>query len=451
MPGDILVSIKNQIKNPLFILVCIALLIRLLFGIIMYINNGTSKFVDDWDYISYAKNILSQGIWIPDISKLYSNSHLVGPGFPLIIAALFFVFGENYLVVILLNVLLSTVTVLLIFFLGKEIFNEKVGLLASGWATFYVLFFKYIPTLLKEVLIIFLFLSAVYLFIKETKRSRVSWKSFFPIIIYAFLIHVDERYFTYFPLFILSFVFLDNISFKNGIKKATLFFLMVCMLMVPWFIRNYIVYGNRVVILTERTARFTDKIFGYDPLLSHYGSKNKKYAEFKWDESLIDDILAGRDVTGLKGKRYRSLQEGLRQGYIPSEFNTFERWKSNFIEQWRPCRFKAGYIKSGITFVGGSWSLKHNITVGLSYGLLLPFFLLGGFLIIKYNNKYGIFLLVIILVNTFIHVVITGKERYRIPIDPYIIIVAFYGIYQIYLKFKSKSLIERPKISEISN
>jgi len=417
----------------------------------MYINNETVNVGDAKDYISYASNILSQGIWVPDISKLYSNSHLVGPGFPLILASLLFVFGENYLVVFILNALMSTMVVILIFFLGKEIFNEKIGLCAAGWSTFYVLFIKYIPTILKEVLILFLFLSVVYYLIKETKRSQISWKSFIPIVIYVFLIHVDERYFTYFPIFILSFVFLDNISFKNGLKKATLFFLIVWMLMLPWLIRNYIVYGNRVVILTERTARFTDKYFGYDPLLSHYGKKNKKYAEFKWDESLIDDILNDKEVTGLQGKRYRSLQQGLRQGYIPHEFNTIEKWKSNFIEQWRPFRFKAGYVSTGFRFAG-AYSLKHNISVGLSYGLILIFFLLGSFSIIRNQNKYGLFLLCNITVHTFIHVVLfAGKERYRIPLDPFIILIAIYGLYRIYLYFKARTLVVGHNLSEISN
>ena len=409
----------------------------------MYSNNGTSKFVDDWDYISYANNILSQGIWVPDISKLYSNSHLVCPGFPLILASLFYIFGEHYLVVILFNALLSTIVVILIFFLGQEIFNRRIGMSAAVLATFYILFFKYIPTVTKEVLILFFFLLTVLLVIKETKRSQITKWSLFPIISYAFFIHVDERYFSYFPIFILSFIFLDNFSYKNGIKKASLFFFIVCMLMVPWLIRNYIVYDNRVVILTENTSRFTDKILGYDPLLSYYGKKKKKYAQFKWDESWIDDILSGKEIPGLKGKRLRRLKPGLQKGYIPHKFNTFEKLKSNFIELWKPVQLKAGYKGSGFHFNDGPWSLKHNMTVGLSYGLLLPFFLLGSFfLIFRYRNKYGVFLLVIISIHTLIHILISGKERYRIPIDPFIILIALYGIDHLYLQFKSKCLMK---------
>ena len=61
------------------------------------------------------------------------------------------------------------------------------------------------------------------------------------------------------------------------------------------------------------------------------------------------------------------------------------------------------------------------------------------------------FLFVIILVHTLIHVLLMGIERYRIPIDPFIIIIAFYGLYQIFQYFKSRTLILPHKISEVSN
>ena len=67
----------------------IAFLIRILFGVITYINNGTSNFIDDWDYISYANNILSQGIWVPDLSTFFSDSYEVGVAFPLVLAIIF--------------------------------------------------------------------------------------------------------------------------------------------------------------------------------------------------------------------------------------------------------------------------------------------------------------------------------------------------------------------------
>ena len=434
-------KISDQIKNIFYILIFIALIIRLGIIIVTYINLDKSPQGDELDYISYANNIIAQGVVVPDISLLRGNAHLIGPGFPLVLATLFRIFGENYFPVFLLNALLSTAVVGLIFFIGRDVFNEKIAIFATGWASFYVLFIKYIPSILKETIILFLFLWFIYSFIKETKRNRISWMSLYPTFIYAYLIHVDERYFSYLPIILIFYILLDRISFNNGMKKAILFFVIVSLLMIPWLIRNYVVYGDRVVILTERTARFTDKYFGYDQLLSFYGQKQLKYSKFKWDESLIDDILAGKEVSGLKGKRYRSLKKGIEAGFIPYKFNTTEKRISNFKELYRPIRLHPGYIDTGFRFVEGAWSIKHNLSVGLSYGLLLPFFLYGGLMIIKYKQKYGLFFICIIIVHTLIHVIyFTGKERYRIPIDTLIILIAFYGLYHISLYLQNKPL-----------
>jgi len=429
---------KDQTTKTLFIIVSAAILIRLAFGLIFFAENGTSSFGDDWDYISYAKNILDQGISVPDISKLHSNSHLVGPGFPLILSVLFYIFGENYLIVILLNVLVSSLSVILIFYIGKEVFNKQVGLMAAGWSAFYFLFIRYIPTVLKEVWVAFLFPLAVYLFILETKRDGISWKSIFFILAYSFLIHMDERYFVYFPLITIFFLYLDRINWRNGVKKATLFFVTVCVLMIPWLIRNYYVYNHRIVILTERTAKFTDKIFGYDSELSHYGKKAKKYSQFEWKESMIDDILEGKEIKGLSGKRYKRLQAGLKYGLIPHAHTNLEKWYTGFKEFWRPCRVNAGYIGSGFRFER-PWSLRSNLIRGITYGLLLPFLVIGIFLIFKYRDRRGIFLVTLIFVHSFMHIVLGyTRNRYRIPIDAFIIIIAFYSLLQLYTLLKNR-------------
>lgn len=436
-------------RKILILIFFVALIIRLAFGIYMFQKEGTSNFVDDWDYISYANNILSQGIWVPDISKLYSNSHLVGPGFPLIVAISFAIFGENFLPIIILNAIISSLIPILIFKLGKEIFNERVGFISSIWSTFYVLHIRYIPTLLKEVWLAFLFLLIIYLFIVETKKNKIFWSNLILPIPYAFLIHIDERFFTYFPVLIIAFLFLDIKSWRFGFKKSALFLVVVLFLMIPWLVRNYYVY-DRPVILTERTARFTDKIFRYDNQLKEHEKEMNQYPQFEWDKSMVEPILANEEIPGLKGHRYKSLQRGLQHGFIPHRYSKYERWYAEFKEFWRPVRFTGGYVGNGFRFEGPSWSLKHNLSQGLTYGLLLPFFLIGIFYIIKLQHKYGLLLTIIIFIHMIIHVVLAHvRNRYRIPIDAFIIIIAFYGIYQMYLKIKGRTIIERSQPSRI--
>ena len=137
-------------RKILILIFVISLIIRIGFGIYSYQTMGTSKFVDDWDYISFANNLIEQGIFVTDLSTFYSNSHEVGPGFPIIIALSLKIFGESYLPIIILNAIISSLIPIIIFYLGKEIFNKEVGLISSLWSIFYVLHIIYIPFVLIE-------------------------------------------------------------------------------------------------------------------------------------------------------------------------------------------------------------------------------------------------------------------------------------------------------------
>jgi 4-amino-4-deoxy-L-arabinose transferase-like glycosyltransferase len=435
---------KIEIKKILLIIFIVSLIIRISYGFIIYNKNHTSKFVDDWQYITYAKHIINQGIFVPDIERLNQDifvqdelsvgeASILGPGFPLIAATTFLFFGESFLPIIFLNALVSSILCLLIFYLGKELFNETVGLIASTWSIFYVLYIKYTPRVLKENWLFFLFALCILLFLKATKKKQIKTNFFIFSLVYAFLIHMDERFFTYLPILCIGFIFLDTSSRKNGLKKAFLFFTIVLVTMIPWLIRNFKVY-NRPVILTERTTKFTDQLFGYTKKTKEKSLKEKvKITQLKEATRLIRE---GKEVP-FYVPRLENLKKAVKLGYIPHPYNRLERWYAEFKELWRPVRFSGGFVGNGYRFEGPAWSLKHNLSVGITYGLLLPFFILGMVSILRNKNKKGIFIIILIVIHTIIHVVMAhARNRYRIPVDSLIITTAFFGLHQLYLNFR---------------
>tara|TARA_B100000315_G_scaffold259516_1_gene315887 strand:+ start:6245 stop:7567 length:1323 start_codon:yes stop_codon:yes gene_type:complete len=428
--------------NILVIVFIISLLIRFGYAFYSYQNTGIGRFDDDWDYISYATAILNHGIWLSDISLIQSDAAIISPGFPLILAGIFYIFGQSYITVFLINSIISSIMVLILFGIGKELFNTRVGLMASSWSSFYILFIYYIPTCLKEIWLFFFLTLCTYLFILDTKRNKITWRNLNLILTYTFFIHLDERFFSFLPIFALFFLILDQEGWKKGLEKAILFFVLVCLLMVPWTVRNYNVY-KRVVILAERTSILTDKLFGYDTneeLLSYMGVTY----DLDLFQTYSDSIVAGYQVkSSPKGLLKETLIKGIALGYIPHKFSKNERRWVEFKEYWRPMRFKGGYINHGFRFQGPSWTWYGNLSRGLTYGLLLPFFIIGISFIIKSNNKFGYFLLISILVHMFIHIELYHVvNRYRIQIDPLVILVSFYAIDNLYTRWKPNSLKE---------
>lgn len=470
----------KQILIGIFI---ISLIIRLGFGIYTFQQTGTSDFCDDWDYISFARNINSQGIFVPDISKLYSNSHLNGPGFPAIIALFFKIFGETYWPIIIFNAILSALIPILIYYLGKICFNKKVGLWAAMWGIFFVSHFYKVHHVLREILNNFIFLSLIILFIKVLNEKKISYKTILLPIVYTFLIHVDERFFTYFPFLALCFLIFNKTGFKSAINKSVIFVSLTIILMLPWLVRNYNVYG-RVVILTEMTARFTDQLFGYndsgylreDEILKQNAESIHKFTLKTFDyymdpqeseqKSRLNSLLKDYDINqgGVLGQNSSEKEKvefakteidsimvgfkakpsffgsstiyyilgGLKYKLIPHKFSYWERRWVEFKEYFRPFRLTLGYIGDGFRFQV-MWSFKHNFSLALTYGILLPFFIIGVYYVFKLKNKYGLILLIMILVHMIIHVFLEHvRNRYRFPTDPFIIIIAFYGAHRLF-------------------
>jgi 4-amino-4-deoxy-L-arabinose transferase-like glycosyltransferase len=439
-------SKKLSNKQIVLIIFIVSLTIRLLYGIYIFKIEGTNKFVDDWVYINYAKNIMSQGIFVPDIIKLKEGistptglrggaSAFIGPGFPLIVAFVFMFFGENFLPVILLNALISSLLCLLIFYIGRELFNERVAVFASVWSIFYILFIKYTPRILKENWLAFLFPLIIFLFLRETKRKEISLYFLLLIsILFTCLIHMDERYFTYFPFLLIGFIFLDKDSWKKGLKKALSFSLIVFALMVPWLIRNYIVY-NRIIIISVRTAPFTEKLFGYSHVEYFKSYKDAWYLS----PDQINSVLLGNLVTNRSGKISEEQVDAMRDGIIPKPFSKFEIYLSRFIELWEPIDLKRSYYQCGYRY-DGVWSLRHNLSVGLTYGILLPFAFIGLIIFFKQKRNIAIFLASILFLHSLINVLFIPFtiNRYRIPIDTIIILLGVYGFIELFNNIKIK-------------
>jgi len=402
---------------------CIAFLIRFLFLLIMpQFFDRMFHFRDDWIYLTYAKNIISQGIWVPDITKMdlyiygkQYNSHIVGPGYPLIISLIFILFGENIQIVMFLNVILSSLTCIVIYYLGKEVFNKQIGMFSSFWSITYVYFMVYMPRVLKENLLQLLIPLVILLMVYETKKIKLNAISILFPLTFTYLIHTDERYIIFFPIIFIGLISCDNINIINGLKKFTLFFIIMIVLSIPWTIRNYMVY-DKMVILTIRTERIIN------PIIDKLNYYNISYINTKGDETDSSVEISKQnennvlDINSINNaNKFKDLVK-----------DTFTRLKI----YWAPMVLRESKFKSYVMLAG---SLKYNLGGMLTFGILLPFFIVGSILTIK-KNKLGLFLILFISIQSVLTIgigLINPWPRYRYPIDSLVIIIAFYGLYQV--------------------
>ena len=135
---------------------------------------------------------------------------------------------------------------------------------------------------------------------------------------------------------------------------------------------------------------------------------------------------------------YNIIQRGISYGTYPKRFTRGEKIYSDFKELWRPFRFSNMWVSEGFR-PEGKWSLSHNLSLILTYGVLLPFFLFGIYYSVKMKDVTWQILFSIVLLHTIIHLTfILSQNRYRVPIDIIIIIIACYGFVQLLNEEKIK-------------
>jgi hypothetical protein len=128
---------------------------------------------------------------------------------------------------------------------------------------------------------------------------------------------------------------------------------------------------------------------------------------------------------------YNIIRRGISYGTYPRRFSKIEKMYIDFKELWRPFRFSDMWVSEGFR-PEGKWSVSHNISLILTYGVLLPFFFIGLYYSLITKNKASFILLSIVFIHTIIHTTfVLSQNRYRIPLDVIIIVIAFYGLTEI--------------------
>lgn len=426
--------LKNRSEKQLiWILFVVSLVIRLTFAIASYYSAGTSNFDDDWVYDNIAREMLKQGIWLLDISGFDWRDVAIGPVFPLIIFICYKFFGINYMIPMIANAIASASLTVIIYYTARLVFDKKIAFASAMWSLFYVYYIRWVPSLLKENWVqLFFALSILLLFQSIVQKHYLRYLILLSLV-YTLLIHTDERYLMFAPVMFLGVFLLDryyrgSLSFIPGLRKSFIFTLLVCLFSLPWFIRNYLVY-HKPVLLTQRTAFVTDKIFGY-PSTYNYSQ------EIEVSDATVDSVVKGYEIYDRTVEK--ELKRIMKYGIYPRRFSFIERVISSFKEFWIAFRIRPSFTIEGFR-AQEPWSLKHNLSVMLTYGMLLPFMLAGFFLGLKKKNRLLWFLLILICFQTFIHLfIVLSNYRYRTPIDFIVIIVAFYGFFEFMKIIKSR-------------
>ncbi|MCM8815551.1 MAG: glycosyltransferase family 39 protein, partial [Candidatus Omnitrophica bacterium] len=378
-------------KRPwkiVFLILVIALILRACF--VFYLKDHF-YFDDEYEYWKMVANFISgEGLIAGENLKAYRP-----PLYPLFLAMLVEA-GFGITGIRIVQSVISAMSCVVIFFLSRKIFNEKIAVMASFISCIYPFFIFYSGFLLTETLFVILVLLSVYAFIRLTEPDASNYYGWFAGVITGSAGLCRPTIELFFPFFLLFVLFSKSTQVKKRLIKSMFACIGFIFILSPWIIRNYIVIGKFVPGTTMGGAVFWE---GNNPYSE--GGPCRYFPEGVWqiEEAKRDQVF------------YRLTFECIKEN--PQRFIWLVGRK--FLRFWN-------VVPNASEYRG---NLYRFISVA-SFGLLLPFFVLG--MVVFPHNTGSVLLMGLIAFFTLFHMIFLASIRYRLAIEPFVIMFACYGL-----------------------
>ena len=339
------------------------------------------------------------GIEIFSGNFVFSSIHMPGYGVYMYLSNL--LINSNFGFVFF-DILVSTATIYVIYLLSLEIFNDQISAkITSAIFAIYPFSVFYSISGLNETVYVFLLLLSILNFYRNN--------FLYGIIFIILSIYIKSISILIGPLLIL--IFLKKKPIKNYFKFFGLYFLILSILMSPWWIHNYKKY-NSVVI--------TNLAFGY-----HLYSGNNLMNQ-------TGGGIGGTDVDhGLILDTYQHDYFKSDKFFKEEAFNFIKNNPKDFIILTTKKFFKFWRL---YPYAKDYQSFLYKILSLISYGSILIFLFI---FFVKYSDKY-INKIIPLIVTSFsiflIYLFTIVSIRYRYPIEPLMLILSSYSIKKVFFR-----------------
>lgn len=321
------------------------------------------------------------------LSSRQINNHVVMPLYPVWAA-----WWGGGLPLYIADAVLSAATVWIIGALTWTLFRcPRATVLAALVATVYPHFLFYAATGITETAYLFL-LTIAFLFYYRKHFTAGSL-----VLVISLLMRPAIELLA--PILLLSFVIVvHDGTWREGVRRLTHLLMIYLVLMGPWWLHNHTKYDAFVRLnLGEGVVLYS----GNNPMNRSGGG----IADVDFDTRAFSDIT---DPVS----RNAAMKEAAFS-YILSEPTQFVKMGAvKFVRFWRLWPYSSEY---------GSWKIVAASV--LSYGVMLVAAIM--FLLTQGRRYWRVLVPVLLLTGylTAVHMVTIGSIRYRLPLEPFIIIL----------------------------
>ncbi len=385
-------------RLPVLWLFVAALLVRLLFnGLVIGMEVPTQDTFSDWKEYDMVGLSVASGTGF----TIFGQPYLIHPpGYPLFLGILYLLFGHSYAAVKVAQSLLGALTCVVILLIGERLFTKRVGMVAAAIAAVYPHLVYYTGILMSETL--FLFLSMLFLWALAMLREDFSLRRSAYAGAVLGVASLTRPMLMFIPALLLFWIWIECRSSKRALVLTATLWLWMAVVILPWTVRNYVVTGSFVPIVATHWVTL-------------YGANNPV-------------ILENPDAVG---------------GWVDPEPMSPEQYRAAYVAFMSEMLFHRplDFVKLELHKLKRFWSLfprtqtpRRDALINLlSYGWLLPLFLVGMALAARVPPTPWI-LYLWVAYFCLLTLVMHGTTRYRLPVDPVIILFAAFTLERMWVR-----------------
>jgi hypothetical protein len=393
-------------RNRLLFIICITGFILRVISIYIFVELNDPQM---WEFGQIARNLLSGSGYSFIANYNIVPSAYMPPGLPYIYYFFFLIFGDtyiSYIFILLFNCILSSLSVIIIYKLTDLLFNNKtISLLAAFYTAFSPVYIY--STLSFNSIIIYHFLIGLiyYYFIilqKEnlTKGNKILNHSLMLGLIFGIFLYFRAEGTIFLAIVVIYFFF------RKKVKSALIVFAVAIIIISPWTIRNYIVFGKLLPVTTS---------MGYNFYLGHSREEN--------DIRFLTRIKALNEDTQFEINRSAI---GIEEALIYMKEKPDKDIGEIFIKLY------------SLWIIDAYRDMARNPVYVLTWLFTLLLFIYGCYLLRKHEKvKLDLlFLNIYLIFSTLLVVVFFNIPRYQIQMSFIMVPVSMYGVHHILLKLK---------------
>jgi 4-amino-4-deoxy-L-arabinose transferase-like glycosyltransferase len=380
----------------------------------------------EYDYLGWS---IAEGHGVTD--RFGNPNSTRFPAYLYFLGAIYFIFGRDHQVVLVIQALLGSLTPLLIYFTARQIFTDKTSRIAGILAAIYPVWIWYVGWLMTENL--FLFFLNLLIYLTVSLGRSIGWKKLTLMGIVTGLLSLTRGVGLPFLGIIPLFVFLRlKGTFATKAGRALMVLGAALITMAPWTLYNYNRYGEIMLPSCEGPAVFwlalnADKVSvdeWYEPepafaYLDSVGRENATSEEF-YRRLAQNNYFGVFGLQALFGKLYPD--EAPPKTDVEGSRRLGDKAKVQIQKE------PIAWIVKSVIQVGRFWHVLDERGRYINgYAFIIPFFF-AGFWMTRRRFRDLIPLYIFPAVLYAISILFFADARFRMPFEGVFLIVGAYAI-----------------------